>query len=220
MRAQSRRCRREPRPHERIPRVLLLGDSIRMSYQPHVARLLDGKAEVVGPADNCQYSLYTLSSLDRWIGDLGKPDIVHWNNGIHDSGHNPARCPVQIPVDMYRVNLEFILNRLIALVPNVIWATITPVHPDRPFCDTEWSWHNEEIDKYNAVATELMESRGVPINDLHALVWANLPEFLSEDQLHLSEAGQKACAQAVADCIIDTHGGWPIKYRILDEQRS
>jgi lysophospholipase L1-like esterase len=184
-----------------IPRVLLLGDSIRMSYQPHVAKLLDGKANVVGPADNCQYSLYTLSSLDRWIAELGKPDIVHWNNGIHDSGHNPARSPVQIPIDMYQANLEFILDRLIALTPNAIWASITPVHPDRPFRDSEWSWRNEEIDQYNNVARELMASRSIPINDLHTLLWNNLAEFLSEDQLHLSEAGQQACAKEVAESV-------------------
>jgi len=183
------------------PKILLLGDSIRMSYQPHVARLLDNRAQMVGPSDYCQHSLFTVSSLDRWIGELGKPDIVHWNNGIHDAGHNPARSPVQIPINMYRTNLEFILKRLAALTPKVIWATTTPVHPNRPFRDTEWSWRNKEIDRYNAVARELMESHGVPINDLHALVWANLSEFLSEDQLHLSEAGQKACAQAVADCV-------------------
>ena len=184
-----------------IPKLLLLGDSIRMSYQPHVARLLEGRAEVVGPADNCQYSLYTLSSLDRWIGEFGQPDIVHWNNGIHDSGHNPNRCPVQIPIEMYRANLEFILGRLTAMTPNLIWATITPVHPDRPLRDTEWSWRNEEIDRYNDVARELMESRNVPIDDLHALVWSNVAEFLSEDQLHLSEAGQAACAQAVVESV-------------------
>jgi len=183
------------------PRVLLLGDSIRISYQPHVARLLNGRAQVVGPSDNCQYSLFTLSSLNRWIGELGEPDIVHWNNGIHDAGHNPERSPVQIPIDMYRTNLEFILKRLTELTPKVIWATITPVHPDKPFRDTEWSWRNEEIDQYNDAARELMESRGVPINDLNALVWDNLSGFLSEDQIHLSEAGQKACAQAIADCI-------------------
>ena len=184
-----------------VPRVLLLGDSIRMSYQPHVARLLDGKAEVVGPPDNCQYSLYTLSSLDRWIGDLGEPDIVHWNNGLHDAGHNPARSPVQIPIDMYRANLEFILNRLTSMTPNVIWATIAPVHPGRPFRDTEWSWRNEEIDRYNDVARKLMAGRGVPINDLHTLVWNNVSEFLSDDQLHLSLAGQEACARAVAGAV-------------------
>lgn len=185
-----------------MPRILLLGDSIRGSYQSHVARLLDGTAEVVSPAENCQYSLYTLSSLNRWIDTLGQPDVVHWNNGLHDSGHNPTRSPVQIPIDMYRANLAFILDRLTNLTPNVIWATTTPVHPDRPFSDTQWSWHNHEIDPYNDVARDLMESRDVVINDLHTLVWNNVSEFLEEDQLHLSEAGQQACARAVADCIL------------------
>ena len=182
-----------------IPKVLLLGDSIRMSYQALVAEKLEGKAEVVGPADNCQYSLFTLSS--RWIGELGQPDIVHWNNGLHDCGHNPRRSPVQIPVDMYRENLAFILKRLRELTPNVLWATLTPVHPDRPFQDSEWSWRNEEIDRYNVAARELMEAREVPVTELHKLVWVNLEELLSEDQLHLSQAGQRACASAVAQAI-------------------
>jgi isoamyl acetate esterase len=180
-----------------ISKVLLLGDSIRMSYQPVVARILDGRAEVVGPADNCQYSLYTLSSLARWIGELGQPDIVHWNNGIHDCGHNPMRNPVQIPIEMYRANLEFILEQLLVITPKVVWATMTPVHPDRPFRDDTWSWRNEEIDRYNSVALELMEQRSVPINDLHALVSRDISNFLSDDQLHLSESGQEACAKAV-----------------------
>ena len=184
-----------------IPRVLLLGDSIRMSYQPLVARFLKGKATVVGPSDNCQYSLYTLSSLDRWIAELGQPDIIHWNNGIHDAGHNPGRSPVQIPIDIYRANLEFTLKRLTTLTPHVIWATITPVHPGRPFRKDEWSWRNEEIDQYNKAATELMRQNCISINDLHKLVWENVDEYLCEDQLHLSESGQEACAHGVARVI-------------------
>ena len=184
-----------------IPKVLLLGDSIRMSYQPFVAEKLAGKAEVVGPADNCQYSLYTLSSLDRWIGVLGQPDIVHWNNGIHDCGHNPNRSPVQIPVDMYSANLDLILQQLRGLTANVIWATITPVHPERPFRDTEWSWRNEEIDRYNDAARDLMVANDVPINDLHSLVGADVGQFLSDDQLHLSAVGQKVCAEAVVGAV-------------------
>jgi hypothetical protein len=184
-----------------LPKVLLLGDSIRMSYQSQVAHLLDSKAVVMGPEDNCQYSLYTLSSLSRWVSALGQPDIVHWNNGLHDVGHNPARSPIQFPPDTYRANLEFILNQLTDLTPNVIWATLTPVHPDRPFVDTTWSWRNEEIDHYNEVSRKLMQAREIPINDLHALVSSNVSGFLSEDQLHLSASGQEACAKAVADCV-------------------
>ena len=48
----------------KLPRVLLLGDSIRMTYQPHVARWLEGRAQVVGPAHNCPYGLFALPLLD------------------------------------------------------------------------------------------------------------------------------------------------------------
>ena len=183
------------------PKLLLLGDSIRLSYQPHVKTLLHGSVEVVGPAENCQYSLFTLSSLKRWISDLGQPDIVHWNNVLHDVGHNPGRSPEQIPMDMYRANLEFILKQLRQLPANVIWATITPVHPEQSFPGNEWCWRNDEIDQYNAVARELMEAHDVVVNDLHAVVWRNVEGFLRDDHLHLSEAGRNACAQAVADAV-------------------
>jgi len=182
-------------------KVMLLGDSIRMSYQPLVARLLEGRAEVLGPADNCQYSLYTLSSLARWTNELGKPDIVHWNNGLHDAGHNPQRHPIQIPIDMYRANLAHILDALSRLTDKIIWATTTPVHPERPFRADAWSWRNEEIDRYNRAALELMEERGIPVNDLHAVAWSNTSEYLGPDQLHLSEAGKQACAEAVAESV-------------------
>lgn len=185
-----------------LPKVLLLGDSIRMSYQAPVARLLEGRAEVVGPPENCQYSGYTLDSLDRWIEMLGKPDVVHWNSGLHDCGHNPARIPIQFPLETYRANLEAILRHLRNLTPRIIWATLTPVHPNRPFRSDQWSWHNSEIDAYNRLARELMEREGVPINDLHALVWPRVDEYLFMDQLHLSEAGQKACAEAVANAVL------------------
>ena len=184
-----------------LPKVLLLGDSIRQSYEPIARKKLSGKAQVVGPKDNCQFSLYTLASLGRWIEDLGQPKIVHWNNGLHDCGHNPGRSPLQIPIEMYIGNLEFILKQLRDITPHVIWATITPVHPKRPFTTDAWSWRNEEIDRYNQAASELMNKYDIAISDLHKLVFDKVDEYLSEDQVHLSEAGQEACANAVVDKI-------------------
>jgi len=183
------------------PKVLLLGDSIRMSYQPLVVRALAGEAEVAGPEENCQYSLYTLSSLDRWIGQLGRPDVVHWNNGIHDAGHNPARRPVQIPLADYRGNVELILRRLRDAGADVVWATSTPVHPRRPIQKDTWWWTNEEIDAYNRAALEVMRAASVPVNDLHALVRADPDALLAEDMLHLSETGVSRCADAVVEAV-------------------
>jgi lysophospholipase L1-like esterase len=64
-----------------------------------------------------------------------------------------------------------------------------------------WSWRNEEIDRYNAAATELMRSWNVTINDLHAVVAADHDQFLSEDMLHLSVEGVNVCARAVAAAV-------------------
>ncbi len=184
-----------------LAKVLLLGDSIRQSYEPIVINKLSDRAQVVGPQENCQFSLYTLVSLARWIEDLGKPKIVHWNNGLHDCGHCPGRRPIQMPIDVYIGNLEFILKDLRDITPYVIWATSTPVHPNHPFTTDTWSFRNEEIDQYNQAARELMNKYDIPINDLHRVVFDKADEYLAEDQVHLSQAGQQACANAVADAI-------------------
>ncbi|MCJ7491523.1 MAG: hypothetical protein MUP15_05170, partial [Dehalococcoidia bacterium] len=60
---------------------------------------------------------------------------------------------------------------------------------------------NEEIDQYNAAARQVMEKYGVPVDDLNAIVKADLDGCLREDQLHLSELGARLCAEAVVRAI-------------------
>lgn len=182
-----------------MARVMLLGDSIRCSYQALVTEALakDGH-QVWGPDENCQFSLYTLASLPRWLAAFEKPDVVHWNNGLHDVGHNPNRAPVQMPIEVYAANLRFIGRQLRSTGARVVWATTTPVHPARPFRHDQWAWRNSEIDAYNEVARKAMAEQQIPVDDLHAVVSADPEGLLSDDQLHLSEAGQHACADAAA----------------------
>ncbi len=185
-----------------MSRVMLLGDSIRMSYQARVAEELAAEGhEVWGPAENCQFSLFTLASLGRWLAEFPDPAVVHWNNGLHDIGHNPNRAPVQMPLDVYTGNLGFICQHLVAVGTSVLFATNTPVHPQRPFRSDTWSWRNEEIDSYNAAARIVMAERKIPVNELHAVIAADCDALLSDDQLHLSEAGIQACASAVAAAV-------------------
>ena len=179
------------------PRVLLLGDSIRQSYQGAVKRRLAGRAEVVGPAENCQHAAFTLNNLDRWLAELGKPDVVHWNNGLHDVGCNPARSPHQFTLDVYTANLRLIVEKLRRTGAAIVWAATTPVHPDCEFTLEDWSWDNEEIVWYNATARELMESEDVKVNDLHSVIAADPDRLLADDKIHLSREGVEKCAEAV-----------------------
>ncbi len=183
------------------PKLLLLGDSIRQSYQDAVKKVLGKRAEVVGPAENCMHAAFTLDNLDRWLAELGVPDVVHWNNGLHDVGHDPARIPHQFQLDAYKANLSRVRARLRQTGAVIVWATTTPVRADHEFQADGWSWDNEEIVWYNATARELMESDDVKVNDLHAVVEADPARFLAEDGVHLSAEGVLECAAAVAAAI-------------------
>lgn len=177
-------------------KILLLGDSIRMGYQPYVQGLLKDEADVWGPDENCAYSLYTATRLQAWLKQFGVPDLVHWNNGLHDLGCNSRRGPVQFSTGDYVSNLEEILKQLQATGAKIIWATTTPVSKI-PAQIPYWSFDNEDIKKYNAAASEFAISRNLIINDLYALI-AGQEQYFSEDRIHLNRDGLNVLAQQVA----------------------
>jgi lysophospholipase L1-like esterase len=183
------------------PRVLLLGDSIRLSYQSRVTEQLKDSAEVVGAEENGRWAANTLLRLPVWLDELGVPDIVHWNNGIWDCGHWPTREPAKILLEDYVVDLAKVLTELRKVTDRIIWASTTPIHPDKTEHDSGWQWDVEDVDRYNAGALELMISEGVQVNDLNAVVKANFRGNLADDYLHLSESGMQCCADAVVSAI-------------------
>jgi hypothetical protein len=69
-----------------LPRVLLIGDSISMSYTLPVRELLEGKANVQHPPENCENTALGLKQLDSWLGTK-KWDVIHFNFGLHDLKH-------------------------------------------------------------------------------------------------------------------------------------
>ena len=51
--------------------------------------------------------------MGTWLGLFPDPDVVHWNNGLLDIGHNPNRAPMQMPLEVYAGNLRFIGRMLL-----------------------------------------------------------------------------------------------------------
>ena len=136
-------------------KVVLIGDSIRQSYQPLVIEKLKGKAEVWGPQDNCRHSLWALDHFDHWVAEQ-KPDILHFNFGIHDAVVNPDG-KYQILIDQYRLCLARFIGRAKELGPKLIWATTTPRfqnQENQPM--SQWP-KMAEIDLYNAAALEIVQ---------------------------------------------------------------
>ncbi|MHB8901705.1 MAG: SGNH/GDSL hydrolase family protein, partial [Thermoguttaceae bacterium] len=135
-----------------LPRVLLIGDSISMGYTAPVRKLLQGKANVHRPADNCSGTRYGLQKLDQWLA-AGKWDVIHFNFGLHDAKLPPEGVRYSSPED-YERNLRDLVQRLRATGARLIWATTTPVPnggylaPNRRF---------GSIAQYNAIARKVMD---------------------------------------------------------------
>ena len=69
---------------DRLPKVLILGDSISLGYTPAVKRKLAGRANVSRPGCNCGPSQFYLRNMRSWVG-TNHWDVIHVNFGIWDN---------------------------------------------------------------------------------------------------------------------------------------
>ncbi len=180
-----------------MSRILLLGDSIRLSYRERVKALLDGEAEIHGPDDNCRFCTYTLFSLEPWLGE-GQYDVIQWNNGQWDTCYMPDGR-IFIPLDSYLEQEQRIATILQARTKRLIFATTTPVGGDMFAANRPRPRTNADIADYNAAVSKMLEGMGVETIDLHTPVLADLRNCIGDDMVHLTPAGVELCAGLVAD---------------------
>lgn len=191
-----------------MKKVYLLGDSIRFGAPPDspgygvfVKEMLEGEAEVFAPDENCQFAQYTLRYIHDWCYQVeaDKIDVIHWNNGHWDvlrlNGDEPLT-----PVEIYTYTLGRIYKVLRYHFPNakIVFALTTPVIEE--MAHPMFMRRNDEIEKYNAAARELMESLGVEVNDLYSVI-KPYGEAVHTDFVHFNEEGSRILAEAVVDKI-------------------
>jgi len=157
-----------------LPRVLLIGDSIRGGYQKGVQRLLAGKALVVANKGNGEHTRTGLKKLDEWLGD-DTWDAIHFNWGLWDLAYRNPKSKNFGHLDKvdgkrttsladYEKNLRTLVARLKKTGAVLVWASTTPVPDGEP------GRIKGDAVKYNAVAAKIMAENGIVIDDLHAEV--------------------------------------------------
>ena len=165
----------------KLPRVLLIGDSVSRGYTQAVRSELAGKANVHRAPANCGPSTTGLKKIDVWLGD-GKWDIIHFNFGIHDRN---------TPIADYKQRLLQLIQRMDKTGAKLIWASTTPI-PDTP------KYTATSIVQRNAAAAEVMRKHQVVINDLFAAITPRLKELQNPKDVHFNAAGYKFLGQCVA----------------------
>jgi lysophospholipase L1-like esterase len=177
-----------------LPRVLLIGDSISISYTLPVRKLLDGEANVHRVPMNGGTSGNGLFKLDEWIGDKHW-DVIHFNFGLHDLKRMADGEP-QVPIELYERYLRLIVKRLRTTGARLIWATTTPV-PE----GVEPGRRSADVAVYNAAARRVMDANNIAINDLNALAFPRLREIQRPRNVHFTPAGADVLAAQVAASI-------------------
>jgi hypothetical protein len=171
----------------KLPRVLLIGDSVSRGYTQPTRKALEGKANVHRAPANCGPTASGLKNLEVWLGE-GKWDVIHFNFGIHDRG-TPA-------VD-YVKRLEAIVVRLEKTGAKLIWASTTPI-PDNP----AQKQTAQSIVEKNALAAEVMKKHGIPTDDLFAAMTPRLKEFQPPLDVHFTGAGYDFLGAKVGESVL------------------
>jgi|GEM_PF-511854 len=171
----------------KLPRVLLIGDSVSRGYTQAVRKELAGKANVHRAPENCGPTANGLKKLDVWLAGQ-KWDAVHFNFGIHDRKTAP---------EVYEQNLEQLVTRLEATGAKLVWASTTPVPPDTKDGDTVPA----AIVERNQIAARMMQKHHVVIDDLYAWMLPDLAKFQNPKDVHFTGAGYDRLAQRVARVI-------------------
>jgi lysophospholipase L1-like esterase len=178
-------------------RVQLIGDSIRLAYQPLVAARLEPTVEISGPAQNCGDSTNLAKRLGEWV-DPGAVLAV-FNAGLHDLRRSGCGRH-QVEPDRYEENLAAVVGTLREHGVAPAFATTTPVDDDRHTASGKPERLDADVQAYNAAALRVMEELEVPVVDLYPLV---RPDLLAADGVHLTAEGSAVVAAAVAAAIVD-----------------
>ena len=181
----------------KLPRALLIGDSISIDYTEQTRGLLSGRVNVQRIPWNGGDTNNGLARLNEAVGGV-KWDVIHFNFGLHDLRCTDGRY--QVPVEEYEKNLREIVRRLKFTGATLIWASTTPV-PE----GAAGRIPGDEA-KYNTAARAAMEESGIPVNDLHAFALPRLKDLQKSQDVHFTDAGSMALAKRVAASILTALG--------------
>ncbi len=179
----------------KLPRVLLIGDSILNGYQGHATKLLAGKANVdlwVNPYNQSE-------GVNKLLGEVltnGPYDVVVFNMGLH--GWQEGRIKPGTFEPLMKAYVEVLKTKLPKA--KLLWASSTPVTvKGKP---TEINPEiNPNIIEQNRMAAKVMAEMNVPIVDFYGLLIAKR-ELARGDMFHWTAPAYNLIAQAAVDAIL------------------
>jgi hypothetical protein len=190
----------------KLPRVLLIGDSISIGYTLPTRDFLKGKANLHRIPTNGGPTTRGLANIDAWLGK-SKWGVIHFNWGLHDlkymgpNGENlfpkEKGGKPQVPLADYEKNLEKLVVRLKKTGAKLIWRNTTPIPPG-----SKGRYVGDSM-KYNEAAVRVMKRHGIPTHDLFTMSKKRMKELMLPANVHYKKEGSVALAKDVARVITE-----------------
>jgi len=177
----------------KLPRVLLIGDSITGGYGPKVEEALKGKASVARLTTSKSIGDPVLLMEVALVLGQCRFDVVHFNNGLHGWGYSEEEYRQHFPELVAAIRKHAVQAKL-------IWATTTPVRQAGNL--NVIAEDTKRVEARNKIADGIVAREKIAVNDLFGLV-KDHPEWWSADGVHFNVQGISAQAAQVATRIAE-----------------
>jgi len=185
----------------KLPRVLLIGDSISMGYTLDVRQILKGKANVYRISGNGGDTMRFLANYPKYLGAGTNWDLIHFNWGLHDLvRQDPAKkydsaYPPRYTVAEYSNQLEKCVAILKSTGAHLVWATTTPIPPNAAGRVT-----GDEVAR-NTAAAAIMQKQDIETDDLYALMKNREGDHAGPGNVHYTGVGYSEMAKQITQII-------------------
>ena len=190
---------------DRIPRILIIGDSISIGYTPGVKEYYNDKAYVEHNQGNAGDSGRGLENIREWVSN-GDWDIIQFNWGLWDlcyrhpdsklyGNRDKINGTLTFTVDEYKANLD----SLVIIIKEISDAKLV-------FIATTYVPENEAgrysgvVRKYNKAAKEVMKKHSVSVNDIYKKsISIHKENGIGDDDVHYNEEGNVQLSKLIID---------------------
>ena len=163
------------------PGILIVGDSVSMGYTPIVQQSIPN---AVHSACNDESTVFAQEYMQTWGSYRAHWHLITFNHGLWDLAYRQPYIPT------YIANLRLEAEYYLSISDKVIFFTTTEI-PQSNIMGTPGSigFTNDDVDAFNAAATQLMNELGVEVYDLNTYSKTIDSLHININNIHWTEQG-------------------------------
>jgi sialate O-acetylesterase len=187
----------------RLPRILIIGDSISGHYINFVVDGMRGRANIIGESSMVKDTWASMDprfyradwaskddNLKKYLAERGPFHIVHFNNGIHN--FFSAKPGDEVP---YAEQLRKVVATIREAGAIALFANSTGTVADNTIAKSPNYLTNCKT--FNAAAEKVMAELNVPVTDIYGVIQPRINELISQDLIHPKGEASPLMADAI-----------------------